>query len=193
MPKGSLTVATNCRYCNKLHGIKAGVETHSAWMPREFPYYSCRIFVLFAFINARSSFHFYYFCPTHLRNRTNSSSKRHSSFIGSNIPKDEERPFAEGQARTEWHWLTASVTQPSLTCCLPMPPLSWDSLSGCCAVSLPPISFIFASRLPFIIHVFSFYSRYKDFMPKGSLTVATNCRYCNKPHGMKVGAETHSA
>ena len=72
-------------------------------------------------------------------------------------------------------------------------PLSWDSLSGCCAVSLPPISFIFASRLPFIIHVFSFYSRYKDFMPKGSLTVATNCRYCNKPHGMKAGAETHSA
>ena len=90
MPKGSLTVATNCRYCNKPHGIKAGVETHSAWMPREFPYYSCRIFVPFAFINARSSFHFYYFCPTHLRNRTNSSSKRHSSFIGSNIPKDEE-------------------------------------------------------------------------------------------------------
>lgn len=29
-------------------------------------------------------------CPTHLRNRTNSSLKRHSSFIGSNIPKDEE-------------------------------------------------------------------------------------------------------
>ena len=66
-------------------------------------------------------------------------------------------------------------------------------LSGCCAVSLPPISFIFASRLPFIIHGLPFYSRYKDFMPKGSLTVATNCRYCNKPHGMKAGAETHSA
>ena len=138
-------------------------------------------------------FPFLLLCPTHLRNRTNSSSKRHSSFIGSNIPKDEEWPFAEGQARTEWHWLTASVTQPSLTCCLPMPPLSWDSLSGCCAVSLPPISFIFASRLPFIIHGLPFYSRYKDFMPKGSLTVATNCRYCNKPHGMKAGAETHSA
>lgn len=42
-----------------------------------------------------------------------------------------------------------------------MPPLSWDSLSGCCAVSLPPISFIFASRLPFIIHGLPFYSRYK--------------------------------
>ena len=68
-----------------------------------------------------------------------------------------------------------------------------DSLSGCCAVSLPPISFIFASRLPFIIHGLPFYSRYKDFMPKGSLTVATNCRYCNKPHGMKAGAETHPA
>ena len=85
------------------------------------------------------------------------------------------------------------VTQPSLTCCQPMPPLSVGSLSGCCAVSLPPISFIFASRLPFIIHGLPFYSRYKDFMPKGSLTVATNCRYCNKPHGMKAGAETHSA
>ena len=72
-------------------------------------------------------------------------------------------------------------------------PLSWDSLSGCCAVSLPPISFIFASCLPFIIHGLPFYSRYKDFMPKGSLTVATNCRYCNKPHGMKAGAETHPA
>lgn len=45
MPKGSLTVATNCRYCNKPHGMKAGAETHSAWMPREFPNYSCRIFV----------------------------------------------------------------------------------------------------------------------------------------------------
>lgn len=33
-----------------------------------------------------------------------------------------------------------------------MPPFSLGSLSGCCAVSLPPISFIFASRLPFIIH-----------------------------------------
>lgn len=70
---------------------------------------------------------------------------------------------------------------------------SLGSLSGCCTVSLPPISFIFASCLPFIIHVFPFYSRHKDFMPKGSLTVATNCRYCNKPHGMKAGAETHSA
>ena len=138
-------------------------------------------------------FPFLLLCPTHLRNRTNSSSKRHSSFIGSNIPKDEEWPFAEGQARTEWHWLTASVTQPSLTCCLPMPPFSLGSLSGCCAVSLPPISFIFASCLPFIIHGLPFYSRHKDFMPKGSLTVATNCRYCNKPHGMKAGAETHSA
>lgn len=45
MPKGFLTVATNCRYCNKPHGMKAGAETHSAWMPREFPNYSCRIFV----------------------------------------------------------------------------------------------------------------------------------------------------
>ena len=45
MPKGSLTVATNCRYCNKPHGMKAGAETHSAWMPREFPNYSCCIFV----------------------------------------------------------------------------------------------------------------------------------------------------
>lgn len=45
MPKGSLTVATNCRYCNKPHGMKAGAEIHSAWMPREFPNYSCRIFV----------------------------------------------------------------------------------------------------------------------------------------------------
>ena len=53
--------------------------------------------------------------------------------------------------------------------------------------------FLFTSRLPFIIHGLPFYSRYKDFMPKGSLTVATNCRYCNKPHGMKAGAETHSA
>ena len=85
------------------------------------------------------------------------------------------------------------VTQPSLTCCQPMPPFSVGSLSGCCAVSLPPISFIFASRLPFIIHGLPFYRRHKDFMPKGSLTVATNCRYCNKPHGMKAGAETHSA
>ena len=63
MPKGSLTVATNCRYCNKPHGMKAGAETHSAWMPREFPNYSCRIFVPFSFINDRSSFHFYYFVP----------------------------------------------------------------------------------------------------------------------------------
>ena len=85
------------------------------------------------------------------------------------------------------------VTQPSLTCCLPMPPLSLICLSGCCAVSLPPISFIFASHLPFIIHGLPFYSRHKDFMPKGSFTVATNCRYCNKPHGMKAGAETHPA
>ena len=85
------------------------------------------------------------------------------------------------------------VMLPSLTCCLPMPPLSLICLSGCCAVSLPPISFIFASRLPFIIHGFPFYSRHKDFMPKGSFTVATNCRYCNKPHGMKAGAETHPA
>ena len=85
------------------------------------------------------------------------------------------------------------MTQPSLTCCLPMPPLSLGSLSGCCAVSLPPISFIFTNCIPFIIHGFPFYSRHKDFMPKGSLTVATNCRYCNKPHGMKAGAETHSA
>ena len=145
-----------------------------------------------AIISVKPSFLFI-LCPTHLRNRTNSSSKRHSLFIGSKIPKDEEWPFAEGQARTEWHWLTASVTQPSLTCCLPMPPLSLSCLSGCCAVSLPPISFIFASRLPFIIHGLPFYSRHKDFMPKGSLTVATNCRYCNKPHGMKAGAETHSA
>lgn len=45
IPKGSLTVATICRYCNKPHGMKAGAETHSAWMPREFPNYSCRIFV----------------------------------------------------------------------------------------------------------------------------------------------------
>lgn len=37
--------------------------------------------------------------------------------------------------------------------------------------------------------VYPFYSRHKDFMPKGSLTVATNCRYCNKPHGMKAGAK----
>ena len=128
------------------------------------------------------------------------SAKPHQQFVKATffiyrekIPKDEEWPFAEGQARTEWHWLTASVTQPSLTCCLPMPPLSLSCLSGCCAVSLPPISFIFASRLPFIIHGLPFYSRHKDFMPKGSLTVATNCRYCNKPHGMKAGAETHSA
>ena len=152
MPKGSLTVATNCCYCNKPHGMKAGAETHSAWMPREFPNYSCRIFVPFLFYKRQVVFPFLLLCPTHLRNRTNSSSKRHSSFIGSNIPKDEEWPFAEGQARTEWHWLTASVTQPSLTCCLPMPLLSLSCLSGCCAVSLPPISFIFASRLPFIIH-----------------------------------------
>ena len=66
-----------------------------------------------------------------------------------------------------------------------MPSLSLSCLSGYCAVSLPPISFIFASCLPFIIHGLPFYSRHKDFMPKGSLTVATNCRYCNKPHGMK--------
>ena len=146
-------------------------------------------------------FPFLLLCPTHLRNRTNSSSKRHSSFIGSNIPKDEDWPFAEGQARTEWHWRTASVTQPSLTCCLPKPPLSLSCLSGYCAVSLPPISFIFTSCIPFIftscipfiIHGFPFYSRHKDFMPKGSLTVATNCRYCNKPYAMKAGAETHSA
>ena len=92
-----------------------------------------------AIISVKPSFLFI-LCPTHLRNRTNSSSKRHSLFIGSKIPKDEEWPFAEGQARTEWHWLTASVTQPSLTCCLPMPPLSLSCLSGCCAVSLPPKS-----------------------------------------------------
>ena len=63
MPKGSLTVATNCRYCNKPHGMKTGAETHSAWMPREFSNYSCRIFVPFSFIIDRSSFHFYYFVP----------------------------------------------------------------------------------------------------------------------------------
>ena len=90
MPKGSLTVATNCRYCNKPHGMKAGAETHSAWMPREFPNYSCRIFVPFLFYKRQVVFPFLLLCPTHLRNRTNSSSKRHSSFIGSNIPKDEE-------------------------------------------------------------------------------------------------------
>ncbi len=28
--------------------------------------------------------------------------------------------------------------------------------------------------------VYPFYSRHKDFMPKGSLTVATNCRYCQE-------------
>ena len=32
----------------------------SLLITREFPYYSCRIFVPFSFINARSSFHFYY-------------------------------------------------------------------------------------------------------------------------------------
>ena len=90
MPKDSLTVATNCRYCNKPHGMKAGAETHSAWMPREFPNYSCRIFVPFLFYKRQVVFPFLLLCPTHLRNRTNSSSKRHSSFIGSNIPKDEE-------------------------------------------------------------------------------------------------------
>ena len=82
---------------------------------------------------------------------------------------------------TVTYMLSTNAT-PSLSC-----------LSGYCAVSLPPISFIFASCLPFIIHGFPFYSRHKDFMPKGSLTVATSCRYCNKPHGMKAGAETHSA
>ena len=138
MPKGSLTVATNCRYSNTPHGMDAK-RVSQLLLP-----HLCSIL----FHKRQVVFPFLLLCPTHLRNRTNSSSKRHSSFIGSNIPKDEEWPFAEGQARTEWHWLTASVTQPSLTCCLPMPPLSLSCLSGYCAVSLPPISFIFASRLP---------------------------------------------
>ena len=139
MPKGSLTVATNCRYCNKPHGMKAGAETHSAWMPREFPNYSCRIFVPFSFINDRSSFHFYYFVPP----------------ICETVPTVRQSAILHlsgATSRKGWHWRTASVTQSSLTCCLPMPPLSLSCLSGCCAVSLPPISFIFASRLPFIIH-----------------------------------------
>ena len=63
MPKGSLTVATNCRYCNKPHGMKAGAETHSAWMPREFPNYSCRIFVPSFYYKASHSL-FIALCPS---------------------------------------------------------------------------------------------------------------------------------
>ena len=49
-------------------------------------------FVVTGFVgnNAEIRLSFLLLCPTHLRNRTNSSSKRHSLFIGSNIPKDEE-------------------------------------------------------------------------------------------------------
>ena len=152
MPKGSLTVATNCRYCNKPYGMKAGAETHSAWMPREFSIYSCRIFVPSSFINDRSSFHFYYFVPPICETVPTVRQSDILHLSGATSRKMKNGHLAEGQARTEWHWLTASVTQQSLACCLPMPPLSLSCLSGCCAVSLPPISFIFASRLPFIIH-----------------------------------------
>ena len=47
----------------------------------------------------------------------------------------------------------ATVTQPSLTCCLPMPSLSLSCLSGCCAVSLPPIEqpYLAPQFLPYLV------------------------------------------